>query len=390
VIAHLVRVVWDVPVEHNFFTTMIQVPIEKQRFCTLTITESCNLNCPYCYEHHKSDRAMSIDLAVKIAEQELFSQNDYEYVKFQFFGGEPFIEFETIRALVEHIKKHEYPKLYSFEITTNGTLLTNEIKKWLIENKDLVYCFLSLDGTREMHNINRSNSFDAIDLSFFSKNYPNCQVKMTVSEKTLPNLFDGVKFCYDNGFQVFWNLGYGINWSNQENAEILSRELKKLIDFHLKTPNITPSAMLSDPISKIVYQKEGGFTQSWCATGLQMVAYSIDGKKYPCQFFSPVTSGEKAIELGNIEIKLDIPDDKLDEKCRSCVIRAVCPTCYGANYYSTGNLYKKDDNLCALMKIILKARSFFLAEKWKQGNFGLGLDDEKLMLKAIVMIQNEL
>lgn len=368
----------------------LEIPINKQRFCTLTVTNSCNLSCSYCYESHKNNQTMPYSLAIQIIEDELFADNNYEHVKVQFFGGEPFIAFDVIQALVEHIKMHTYPKSYNFEITTNGTLLTQHIKKWLVANKDIVSCYLSLDGTREMHNLNRSNSFDAIDLPFFSENYPNCQVKMTVSEKTLPSLFDGVSFCYENGFNVFWNLGYGIDWSNKENENILIRELNKLIDFHLKNPSIVPSAMLSDPISTIAYQQNENTIHSWCATGQQMVAYATDGKKYPCQFFSPVTSGKDAIELGNIDIKREIPETILDIKCRTCVIRAACPTCYGANYYSTGNLYKKDDNLCALMKIILKARSYFFAMKWKSGKLNLSAEEEKATLKAITLIQREL
>lgn len=368
----------------------IQVPIEKQRFCTLTITEACNLQCAYCYEEHKSKKAMPIDLAIRLAEEELNADNGYEFVKFQFFGGEPFIEFGVIKAVVERVKSRKYSKGYSFEITTNGTLLTDDIKKWLIANKDVVSCYLSLDGNREMHNINRSNSFDKIDLNFFAKHYPCCQVKMTVSEKTLPTLFEGVKFCYDNAFRVFWNLGFGIDWSDSHNEEILSRELLKLINYHLENPEVPVSTMLSDSITKVAYVQENTGVQTWCATGQQMVAYGIDGRKYPCQFFSPVTSGENAKELGEIKIDPEIPIEALDAKCRDCVIRAACPTCYGSNYYSTGNLYKKDPNMCALMKIILKARSYFFAQKWKNGTLKLSPEEEKATLKAIVLIQNGL
>lgn len=136
------------------------IPIEKQRFCTLTITDACNLHCSYCYERYKSKKKMPIDLAIQIAENELTADNQYELVIFQFFGGEPLLEFLTIKAVVEHIRNHKYPKYYSFDITTNGTVLTEEMKTWLIANKDIIDCYLSLDGTPEMHNINRSNSFD--------------------------------------------------------------------------------------------------------------------------------------------------------------------------------------------------------------------------------------
>lgn len=366
------------------------VPIEKQRMCTLTLTENCNLSCLYCYEHHKSNKIMPKELAISLAEQELCADNDYELVRFQFFGGEPLLEFETIRALVEHVKQHTYPKRYRFDATTNGTVLTDEMKDWFIDNKDIMDCYLSLDGTKQMHDINRCNSFDAIDLDFFRKNFPDCTVKMTVSHKTLPSLYEGVKFCYEKGFKVFWNLAYGIDWSNEHNKEILSEQLMKLIEFHLEHPEYEPSAMLGDPIVKVAQLEAGAYVQTWCATGQQMIAYSVDGKKYPCQFFSPVTAGDKAIELGGIKISKQIAEKELDAKCQSCVIRSVCPTCYGSNYYATGNLYKKDPNMCELMKIILKARSYYFALKWQRGELHMSELEEKATLKAITIIQKQL
>lgn len=366
------------------------IPIEKQRFCTLTITDACNLHCSYCYERYKSKKKMPIDLAIQIAENELTADNQYELVIFQFFGGEPLLEFSTIKAVVEHIRNRKYPKYYSFDITTNGTVLTEEMKTWLIANKDIIDCYLSLDGTPEMHNINRSNSFDLIDLDFFREHYADCTVKMTVSKETLPNLFEGIKYCYENGFKVFWNLAFGIDWSDSQNAEILSIQLMKLIQYHLENPQLKPSKMLSDPIAKVAYQAEGAYISTWCASGQQMIAYSTEGKKYPCQFFSPVTSGNEAIELGNIELRSEVKVEDLDAKCKKCVIRSVCPTCYGSNYYSTGDLYVKDNNYCALMKIILKARSFFFAKLWEKKMLNLSPEDEKATLKAIVLIQNNL
>ena len=36
---------------------------ERRRTCMLMITHACNLNCTYCYEVHKRNAYMSLDLA---------------------------------------------------------------------------------------------------------------------------------------------------------------------------------------------------------------------------------------------------------------------------------------------------------------------------------------
>ena len=78
-----------------------------------------------------------------------------------------------------------------------------------------------------MHNINRSNSYDDIDLDFFLEMYPAQDVKMTISKDTLPNLAEGVIELHHKGFLVSCNLAYQIDWSAEENVEILNRELNK-------------------------------------------------------------------------------------------------------------------------------------------------------------------
>ena len=97
-------------------------------------------------------------------------------------------------------------------LTTNGTLVHGDVQKWLIDHKDCVICGLSLDGTREMHNTNRSNSFDSIDIDFFAENYPMQDIKMTISRETLPTMAEGVMYAHKRGFEVSCNLAYGIDW----------------------------------------------------------------------------------------------------------------------------------------------------------------------------------
>lgn len=101
------------------------------------MTENCNLQCTYCYEHFKSSKMMDFSLAKTIIENELSSDDDFEVIAFDFFGGEPFLAFETIKKLVEYFKGKKFKKDFRFSASTNGTIMPNEIKNWLRENRDI-------------------------------------------------------------------------------------------------------------------------------------------------------------------------------------------------------------------------------------------------------------
>ena len=368
----------------NQLKSSMAVSVEDTKFVTLTLTNQCNLACSYCYEKSKNEKAMSFETAVAILESELNSDDPCSFLQIELFGGEPFLEFNKIRRIVSYLRSHHFKKEYLLTITTNGTLVHGEIQDWLVANKDIVSCGLSLDGTRDMHNINRSGSFDKIDLDFFSKNYSDRPIKMTVSKQTLGSLCEGVIFCHSKGFSVFCNLAYGEKWDENDN-DILARELRKLIDFYLNHPGIVPCSMLFDKFSQILV--EGDTIKPWCSAGTKTTAYSCDGTKYPCQYFMPLSGGS---EDSIPELKQVIPIADLDQKCRDCAVLRACPTCYGYNYQTNGDIHHRDEYICAMTKTIIKARSYLVAELWKAGCLNTSEQEEQALLRAIVKIQNEL
>lgn len=371
--------------------TLKEIGDNKKKTVTLTLTQACNLNCTYCYENHKSRNTMSFETAKSILDKELNIDDGFEFVYIDFFGGEPFLEFERIKQIVDYVLSQKVKKKYIFFATTNGTLIHGDVQKWLLEHRDVFQIGLSLDGTKKMHDINRSNSFDRIDLEFYKQNYRHQGIKMTISKETLPYLFEGVKFCHDNKLICNCNLAFGIDWSAEENKTILNGELSKLIDYYLQHPDIEPCSLLSQGIEQIGYDNLQDVNRKWCGVGTHMRTYDVDGSVYPCQFFMPLSAGEeKAAKAKDLVFTQDIDINCLDECCKSCVIRAACPTCYGSNYVSTGNIYRKDPNLCILTKIIIKARSFFKAQQWEAKQLKISKDEEQALLRSIIKIQENL
>lgn len=360
----------------------------ETREVTLLITERCNLECVYCYEHGKAARDMPLETAIRIIEKELNADDDAEHVAFQLFGGEPFIAFGTIEDIVRYLKAHDFKKSWSISSITNGTLIHGRIQDWLKDNPDFALS-LSLDGTKQMHDANRCGSFDNVDLDFFAGQYPGSRAKMTVSPQTLGSLAEGVVFLHSLGFRVHNNLGYGIDWSDEANVALLERELMSLVEYYRAHPEMEECSLLAFPFRDL-YASQGKAVRS-CDAGCGVVAYDVDGREWPCHMFMPMTTGgDCSKHVAEIEFPPKIvPCQSLDEKCRTCGIVSVCGFCYADNWLGRGSIYACDDAQCELSKITFRAKAFLAAEKWARGLLDLTEQDEKMLIAAIRLV-NEL
>ena len=128
--------------------------LKKRKHLLIGVTEKCNMRCKYCvygghYENERvhSDKVISYDTVVR-AINLFLSDTASKHIIFNFYGGEPFTNFEVMKKSIEYVKKKEVD--YSVVITTNGTLLNDEIIDWFIKN-DNVHIYISLAGTRDTH-----------------------------------------------------------------------------------------------------------------------------------------------------------------------------------------------------------------------------------------------
>jgi uncharacterized protein len=136
-----------------------------RKLLVLETTDRCNLRCGYCVydpnnkdnrSHGKND--MSLDVAKKAIEH--FRDHSYkeDRVGITFYGGEPLLVF----PFLEHCVKYAVPlfidKKLDLSITTNGTLITPKIAKFLQQNNFLV--LVSIDGPESVHNQYRKDKDD--------------------------------------------------------------------------------------------------------------------------------------------------------------------------------------------------------------------------------------
>lgn len=320
---------------------------ESTRSIYITTNLTCNLRCIYCYEQDKSSQTtFDIEQAKRTLHKTL-STKTTRGTLVSFHGGEPFLSYNKIKELCEWVWEQNFPETFTFFATSNGTLIHGEIQEWLYKNRHRFIVGLSLDGTREMQNANRSNSFDLIDLDFFIKAWPKQGVKMTISPITIHSLSEGLIFIHEKGFyDVRANLAEMTDWSDPAYLKIYKRELDKLSEYYLTHPNIEESSLFNVFFAGLLNND----IRKWCGAGTEMEAIDVDGRKYPCHLFFESVCGKEKSEKSHL-INFSNPDEYISGYCRSCQLLPICPTCYGSNYVARGNIADRDLSLCELHKV---------------------------------------
>ena len=99
----------------------------------LHIAHDCNLACKYCFaeegEYHGRRALMSFEVGKKALDFLVANSGSRRNLEVDFFGGEPTMNFEVVKQLVEYGRslEEEHNKKFRFTLTTNGILLNDEI-----------------------------------------------------------------------------------------------------------------------------------------------------------------------------------------------------------------------------------------------------------------------
>ena len=122
----------------------------------LEVTQDCTLRCAYCiYQDHfkekrnYSQKVMGLDVGKKAIELLKAHSSALDTVSIGFYGGEPLMRFPFIKDCVEYAKKLFTGEKIGFNITTNATLITDEVAEYLI--KEGFFVMVSLDGPKAFH-----------------------------------------------------------------------------------------------------------------------------------------------------------------------------------------------------------------------------------------------
>jgi uncharacterized protein len=125
----------------------------------LNVTNQCNLACTYCYEYSDDKisktegkpKYMSQDIAESSIDMLIREAAGRRGIHVTFFGGETLLNFPVLRSTVEYAKRKaaEAGMEIEFSLTTNATLLTEEIVKFLSDHR--IGVTVSIDGDKELN-----------------------------------------------------------------------------------------------------------------------------------------------------------------------------------------------------------------------------------------------
>lgn len=362
----------------------------KTKNIFIIVTNRCNLHCIYCYEQGKNTLSANEDTMRRVLEYEL-QDNKFDSFDIVFHGGEPFIEWTLVRNLSEWLWEKFSHRHLRLMATTNGTLLSNEMKQWLSQNNNRFQLILSLDGGRDTHNRNRCNSFDRIDFDFFLSNWPEQRVKMTVNPTELSHMFEDIMEIREMGFRINPSLAMEVKWDIEIAAPIFTKQLELLIGYYMDNPDLEPCPLINLSPALLAYPESIPHNKA-CGAGTNIIAYDMNGNRYPCHSFIcdfnvPYNKKEIDCQFDNLNTKDGL---ELSPCCKGCFIYPHCEPCYGMNYSHRGGIGNFDSNLCVFNKIRVKAAAAMYAQMILSGKWYRLLHEmTDQQLKDIIMgIQN--
>ena len=137
----------------------------------LHVAHDCNLACKYCFagkgEYDGPKGLMSFETGKRALDFLVEKSGTRKNLEVDFFGGEPLLNWEVCKKLVEYGRsiEKEHGKNFRFTLTTNGVLVNDEVIDFC--NREMGNVVLSLDGRKETHDrlrttCNGKGSYDLI------------------------------------------------------------------------------------------------------------------------------------------------------------------------------------------------------------------------------------
>ncbi|MCR2043147.1 radical SAM protein [Anaerosalibacter massiliensis] len=332
---------------------------------TIFVTSKCNLRCRYCYEGtEKSNIDMTTEISDKVIEfikYKLKEDSEKKPLNIIFHGGEPLINFELIKYISGSILQKIKDREVIFSMTTNGTIMTEEIIEYVKEYIDSLS--ISIDGTLKSHDMNRkfANGEGSYKTVIYNARKLlsggiDLRARMTFNSQNVRELYEGVKIMADLGFRyIVPAIDYYDELWDEAKVEVLREQVNRVSEIKNKYPNTHISLVERDMICK----KKGD-----CFGGVN--GYSIDpkGNLYPCAF----CVGNDEFILGNIYSteKLDDNLPKLyeisqikNQDCLGCSAYEYCDgvRCKFLNKVITGEYNVPPPILCAMKNILFRSNN---------------------------------
>jgi uncharacterized protein len=386
------RCEWDMLVQSGFISRANGDRLAESTFrdgaslaINVNLTSICNLGCSYCFADGgdygritgKMEASAVDHIFSFIAEHVLPSQA----VRFEFFGGEPLLNFPIIQQICARAEvfQRERGTRFIHRISTNLTELPEGCLELFAAKRFIVS--VSIDGTAETHDRNRPTKGGK---GSFDKILRNCErVRAASDDITLvarmtvvgehPSLRENVEGLWEHNLFDYFQIYPGV--VPAEKAEIfLSAErllgrgerappaaapmmepsfLRQLADLvavyeSFFTPDNRFRGVLEyERIVDLVLQ--GKLAVSFCSAGRNYYTLSPDDSIMPCHRLVGQVRFQTGSGARGLTAPLDAWRRSVDEHpvCGGCWVRYVCGGgCKQESFVATGDLNTPSPELC--------------------------------------------
>ena len=337
------------------------------------VTTVCNMSCVYCQANNGiecSHLVMSMEMAEKAVDIAL--QSPEQSLCFEFQGGEPLVNFEIIKHIVEYAEIHKEKHEIAYTVVTNLTLLQDEMLDFFAQ-----YCFgisTSMDGNELVHNNNRpyadgNGTYKKVTDSIERVRKAGLQIGAieTTTRFSLKYPREIVHAYIDMGFESIFirpltPLGKAakswekIGYTSEEFIEFYRQALDELIEINKKGRFIK-----EDHAAILLRRIRGDFMnymelRSPCGAGVGQLAYYADGNIFTCDEGRMLHEmGQSTFQLGNVynSTYTDLINNSVCKTvcassvletiptCCDCVYQPYCGTCPVVNYALDGDVIEK-------------------------------------------------
>ena len=378
---------WDTPEKAH-------IPLQGDpviKAMCLHIAHDCNLRCQYCFAsdgEYKSGRSlMPLQVGKKALDFLVAHSGTRHHLEVDFFGGEPLMNLEVVKALVAYGRtlEEKYDKEIAFTITTNCLLIDDAFIDFC--DREIHNVVLSIDGRGSVHDamrrvVNGKGSFAyvfpkakkmALARQAKGQSY---YVRGTFTHENLDFAKD-VLFLADEGFEqisiepVVLPTDHPLALQ-EEDIPAIREEYRRLAKEYMARRKNEDTwfnffhFMMDLEDGPCVAKKMSG-----CGAGNDYVAVTPQGDVYPCHQFV----GQTEFKMGNVIT--DEFNTRSQKEFRGCHIcsKDTCRTCWAKYYCSggcaanamnfNGSIYAPYELACELQKNrIEEALSIYVQENF--------------------------
>jgi sulfatase maturation enzyme AslB (radical SAM superfamily) len=352
--------------------------MELESVCVI-LTDQCNFECSYCYQDRGNQRLDFPTLARTI---DFFHPFFARECVVSFYGGEPLLAFDLIQRAVEHMDRlpTEHRRKIRFSLTTNGSLLNEEILGFLAEHEFSLV--LSFDGLAQ--DVSRKKgSFDSLASvipRILARPRISLETNSVFSSETVGYLSESVAYLVRLGLpKLDVNFAHKPPWTSAALLR-LEDEITRVGDFFLsRYDNLrdVPWADFYQEMRKAVYH---------CPAGQDRMALSAQGTLWGCVVFPHCVTGKYGTAgcqeycFGDVDSFIKNPRQIYAEKiAHYCILRMdrfstpersclmcdeiehcwICPLAAGL---TSGEIGRISTESCQRARISRKVRRRFLDE----------------------------